>query len=295
MNKEEIINNIKTIQIINNFTMHKTYFIYNDKGLGDSVYNMILFRIIKEYIIKNNITIHYFTKSSYTEQIKEFVTDITNIQIHDLDKKPNYCLELWINTRFFNYSHDFILAKSKTNTLIYNLYYINFFNSVLKKLNFNISINKFFYTDEDLFNRYSSLPEEYKKFDILILNSTPFSGQYNYNKSEWDEYIIALNQRFKILTTTKVNDVLCTSDDELTIKDIAALSTKAKIVIAIHSGVFPGLLNYYTLTNVKHFYIFDVRSSYSYPNFENKKNITDITFSELDSYLNYTDLEEENA
>jgi hypothetical protein len=286
MNKEEIINNIKTIKIINNFTINKRYFFYNDKGLGDSVFNMILFRIIKDFIIKNNITIHYFTKPNYVEQIKEFVTDINNIQIHDLYKKPIYCLELWINTKMYGYTHQDAMAISKTNMLFYNLYYINFFNSVLKKLNFNISINKFFYTDEDLINRYNSLPEKYKNFDILILNSTPFSTQYNYNKSEWDNYIIAMNQQFKILTTTKVNGVLCTFDDNLTIKDIASLSTKAKIVIAINSGVFPGLLNYYTLTTVKHFYIFDIRCAYSYPNFENKNNITDITFSELESYLN---------
>jgi hypothetical protein len=119
----------------------------------------------------------------------------------------------------------------------------------------------------------------------MILNSTPFSGQYEYNKAIWDNYIINLNRRFKIITTTKVHNVLCTYDDKLTIKDIASLSTKAKVVIAINSGVFPGLLNYYTLTSVKHFYIFDNRSYYSYPNFENKSCITDIKIEELSRYI----------
>jgi hypothetical protein len=91
------------------------------------------------------------------------------------------------------------------------------------------------------------------------------------------------------LTTNKVEGVQCTCDDALTIKDIASLSTRAKIVIAINSGVFPGLLNYYTLSRVRHFYIFDKRCFYSYTNFErkcNQQNISDITFEELEKYLN---------
>jgi hypothetical protein len=124
------------------------------------------------------------------------------------------------------------------------------------------------------------------KFERYHLLNNIYGKIYDYNKNIWDNYIINLNNHFKLLTTTKVNGVLCTYDDKLTIKDIAALSTKAKVIIAINSGVVPGLLNYYTLTNVKHFYIFDNKCFYSYPNFEKKNSITDITFEELDSYLN---------
>jgi hypothetical protein len=283
MNKYEYL---KNINLINNFKNNRIYHIHNDKGLGDSVFNMILFRIIKDFIINNNIQIYYYTKKIYIVQLQEFIYDNPNIVLHPFSAKPYYSLELWINTKFYGYTHENAMAISTTKILYYNKFYEIFFNNVLKKIGFNITINRLVYLDEDLLNRYNSLPEKYKSFDILILNSTPCSGQYNYNKSEWDNYIIALNKRFKILTTTKVNGVSCTFDDNLTIKDIASLSTKAKIVIAINSGVFPGLLNYYTLTSVKHFYIFDIRCAYSYPNFENKNSITDITFSELNSYLN---------
>ena len=79
--------------------------------------------------------------------------------------------------------------------------------------------------------------------------------------------------------------MLCTSDDNLTIKDIASLSTKAKVIIAVNSGVVPGLLNYFTLQNVKKFYIFDSFNYYSYPNFENKNKIYDISVDELNKYI----------
>ena len=74
-------------------------------------------------------------------------------------------------------------------------------------------------------------------------------------------------------------------DDNLTIKNIAALSTNVKIVIAINSGVVPGLLNYYTLTNIKRFYTFDDRCFYSYPNFIRKQNINNISFQELSEVI----------
>jgi hypothetical protein len=275
-----------TVNTVNHFHKQKTYYIYNKFGLGDSVFNMIFFRIIKYFITHNNIKIYYYTKQEYITQLQEFIYDNPNIILNTINKKPEYSLELWINTTFFGYTHNNAISSSNTKIINYNIFYKNFFNVVLKKLKFNISINKLVYYDEDLLNRYNLLPDKYKMFDILILNSTPFSGQYNYKKNIWDNYIIKLNDNFKLLTTTKVHGVLCTYDDKLTIKDIAALSTKAKVIIAINSGVVPGLLNYYTLTNVKHFYIFDNRCFYSYPNFENKNSITDITFEELDSYLN---------
>ena len=264
---------------------NKILYFDNIRGLGDSVFNMIFFTIIKDFIIYNNITIYYYTKSQYITQLHEFINNYKNIILCSFDTKSPNSIELWIDNDYFRYKITDIINLSKIKKINYNQYYKNFFNIVLKKLNINITIYKFVYRDEDLLNRYNYISDKYKNFDILILNSIPLSGQYNYDKNTWDNYIIKLNNKFNILTTNKVEGVLCTYDDKLTIKDVASLSTKAKIVIAINSGVFPGLLNYYTLTTVKYVYIFDNAVFYSYPNFENKNCITDITFEELEQYL----------
>ena len=42
----------------------------------------------------------------------------------------------------------------------------------------------------------------------LELNSQPFSKQYNYDKEEWDKHILQLHKTFKILTTSKVTNLL---------------------------------------------------------------------------------------
>lgn len=263
---------------------NKEFYLHNLYGIGDSVFNMILFKLIKEYIIDNKIQIYYYTKKEYIFQLNQF-NDNNNVKLFSLDKKPEKSIELWINNNYFNYSHIDYCNKNPYKRSDYNKYYLNFFNIVLHKLKFNTNIISILYSDNDLLTRIDTIPPEYKNFDILIINSQPLSGQYDYKKHIWDKYIKILNSNFKVLTTTKVQDVLCTFDKRLSIKDIASLSTKAKVIISINSGVFPGLLNIETVNNVKQVYIFDDRCYYSYPNFKNKNCITEITFNELNHYI----------
>ena len=278
--KKNIIEKLKKNKIISNFNANAIYFLHNSFGLGDSLFNLIFFYLIKNYIEQNNIKIFYYAKKEYLNQLKEFIF-YKNIFLSSLENKPSTSIELWIANPYFE--NDFTFYKQPVH---YNHYYKTFFNKVLIKLNMNTSINKFFYSDNDLVSRYENIDNKYKNFELLILNSKPLSGQYNYNKTDWDNHIIYLNSIFKVLTTTKVNDLLCTMDDNLTVKDIASLSTKFKVIIAIYSGVVPGLLNEITLKNVKKVYIFDNACYYSYPNFENKNLITDINVDELKSYIN---------
>ena len=264
---------------INVFTQNKIYHLHNSYHLGDSVFNFILFYQIKNYIEQNNIKIFYYAPKEYLHQLKEFICS-PNIFLSSLDFKPKCSIEIWVDENFFNYKHDI-----QNKPINFNKYLKTFYNIVLNKLRIPFTINRFVYNDNDLITRYTNISDKYKFFDILILNSEPRSNQYNYNKNEWDNYIHYLNRKFKVLTTTKVDHLLCTSDDNLTIKDIASLSTKAKVIIAVNSGVVPGLLNYFTLQNVKKFYIFDSFNYYSYPNFENKNKIYDISVDELNKYI----------
>jgi hypothetical protein len=265
---------------------HKYYF-YNIYNLGDHVFNFILFYMIKSYIETNKIFIYYYCKNEYLEQIREFICS-KNIFLLPISEKPDLAIDLWINTNNYNYTHTSYINffKDKNQKLSdFRIFYINFFNKVLRKIGFNIKINKLLYNDINLIQRYNELHPKYKNIDILIINSIPLSNQYNFDVEQWDTYIINLNTYFKIVTTKKVDNVLSTLDDKLSIKNIAALSTNVKVIIAINTGVFPGLLNSYTLQNVRKVYIFDNRCYYSYPNFENKANITDITIQEIQKYI----------
>ena len=114
------------------------------------------------------------------------------------------------------------------------------------------------------------------------------SGQIDYNVNLWDEYIINLAKttHFKIVTTKKVNGVMCTLDNNYNVKQIAAISTHSKIIIAINSGPIIGMLNDYTLNNVKKIFVFDKCNTFSYKQSEHKENITDININELKEIIN---------
>ena len=238
-----------------------------------------MFYNIKKYIEENNIKIFYYALEEHLYQLNEFVCS-PNICLLDLKLKPNCSIELWGDEPLFKFHKD-----HENNPYIMNVFLKMFYNNVLNLLNIDFTINRFFYVDEELVTRYEKIPDKYKNFDILIVNSQPRSNQFDYVKSEWDDYIVYLSKYFNILTTTKVYDLQCTYDDNLTVKDIGSLSRKAKVIIAINSGVLPCLLNYDTLTSVKSFYTFDKWKYFTYPNFKNSKKITDITVDELKKYI----------
>jgi hypothetical protein len=63
-------------------------------------------------------------------------------------------------------------------------YFIKFYSRILKVLGLEeIGINTSLYQKEDyLFDIYKNLDDKYKNLDILIINSSPHSGQFaNYN------------------------------------------------------------------------------------------------------------------
>lgn len=270
------------------------YNFYNKYHLGDNIFNIIFFNIINDYLTEHKIIINYYCLNQYIYQINEFNT-CKNVTIKDIIYVPQIASELWINNEKIGYTliqkYDELNQNSINvkKRIDYNDYYVNFFNSLLEKLKFNIKIGKIYYKDKDLFKRYKTINDKhnnkYHKLDILIANSQPFSDQYNYNKSEWDYHIRFLSKKYKLVTTTKVEGIPCTLDDQLTVKDIASISLKAKVIIAVNSGVVPGFLNKYTINNVKKIYIFDDRCKFSYKNFENKSLIREITYEELEKYI----------
>ena len=266
------------------------HYLHNIHGLGDSVFNVIFFNLIEERIIADNILFCYFTRNEYIQQLTQFIKPglVNHVKLFSLDQKPAHSIELWINNKYFGYTFECNVLNSPQRIINYNHFYLHYFRHVLQKLTINANIQSILYSDNDLLVRANAIPPEYNPVDVLILNSQPFSGQYNnYNKCIWDKYIQHLNSNssLKIVTTTKVEGVLCTFDQNMTIKDIAALSTQAKVVIAINSGVFPGLLNVHTMESVKQFYIFDIYCYYSFPNFQKKSCITEISINELNHHV----------
>jgi len=262
--------------------------ICNTAHLGDNLFSMVAFYHIKDFIEANDIYINYFCRVAYNKvthndnteyhnQLSEFKCS-DNILIHDLQFVYNNgtpCLNAWIGDT----TKKFHLYNSRH--LKFNEFLAVFFTQIFEMCQIPVKIDRFYYEDRDLLHRYENLSDSYKNIDILIVNSKPLSGQYELNDDIWNEYIKKLDTKYNIVTTRKVDGVKCTVDEKFTVKNIAAISTNIKVLIAVNTGVVVGLYNKYMLSNIKKAYIFDNNHGYSYKNFVNVNQITDISGKEL--------------
>ena len=267
--------------------------IYNDAHVGDALFVMIYFYNCKDYIIKHNIHINYYIRKKYISQIEEFKC-CASIHIYDIDLITPFPIlseveMLMRNDGFINSFHyfDFFLnyvllelnlLKKDVDKTPYNKYLANFYSNHLSVQTGLPKMKEFSYTDPDLLHRYKKFTGVYKNNEILIINSKPRSFQYDLdsNLKEFNGMIRKLSKNYKLITTAKVKDIPCTLDGNLTLKDIGAISTHVKYIIAINTGPLIPCLNTYALKNVKKWYIFDIRTPFNYTNFELNKSFKEI-------------------
>jgi hypothetical protein len=210
----------------------------NVHHLGDNIINFIFFYKIKDYIEKNNIIIHYHCLEKYHNNLAEFNCS-KNIIIKDWENKGYV---LWQGTVLKPYNY----VEHKL---------CGMFNIFLKSASIPLLVNSFEYQDPELFTRYEKLDDKYKNIDILVINSTPLSRQYAYNKDIWDDFIIRLSQKFSVAATQKVNDNILSLHD-MSLKNIAAVALKVKKIIAINTGPSIPLYNTDILNNVEVIHLF---------------------------------------
>jgi hypothetical protein len=251
--------------------------LFNKYHLGDCMFVCIYFYAIQYYIEANDIEIVFYINPEYISQIREFIPS-SNISICSIEKlnsnNNNICT--WIGSSINSY-HNFALDS------FLSIFLSNLSTHVLK---IPITMTNLIYEDLDLLERYANLDVKFHDLDILLINSNPLSGQVkHFDETKTKEYIIKLHKKYKIITTKKVVDIPCTLDDNLTIKDIAAVSTRTKIIMAINTGPLTGLFNKYTFEYVYKFYFIDDNHFYSWDNFQKVDCFYDIGTDELDTIL----------
>lgn len=251
--------------------------LYNEWHLGDCLYTMIYLNSIKDYVIQNNIIINFYINKDYIAQVSEFI-QYDNIRLHELSNKPEDSINTWINyndriIKWINNNRN--KYNYKNNKMPYNIYLTEFFTEFGKNNNLP-ELKELIYDDKDLIVRNNGFNNDLKNIDILILNSIPQSGQYVYDKEKFDNFIYKLNNKYKVITSEYVDNVLCTRKYNLSVKDIAALSINVKYVIAVNSGPLAALFNVYTMKNVKKWYTFDKDWCFSYSNFVDPNNFDEI-------------------
>jgi hypothetical protein len=234
--------------------------VQNGHHLGDNIINFIFFYKIKNYIEENNITIHYYCLNKYHKNLLDFKCS-NNIKILDYENKGHV---LWQggSTPQQHYIEDQLCGM---------------FNIFLQKHNIPISVNLFEYKDDDLLKRHQMLDNKYKNIEILVINSTPLSDQYKYDKTVWDNFIVKLSSKYVIATTEKVNDSIISLHDS-SVKNIAAIALNVKKIIAINTGPSIPLYNTDILDNVEIIYLLSGLQQFKTRKVKLMRNIEDLNF-----------------
>lgn len=222
------------------------YHFYNAFHYGDNILNLKFLRNLP--LKDNNIIVHYYYNRFYIKnknELEEYVTP--EIILHN-SNPPQGAIHLWMGKYPILEGYTF---------KIFDEYFKRFYKCIVSHMGLSGISTSLYHEDPQLLARYETLPDKYKELDILILNTPPFSGQYEYNNDEWNELSLFLHSKYKIATAQHVSDdILCTMRDSMTIHDIAAISTHVKYIIAVHSGPLMACYNAHTKSSVRKWFIF---------------------------------------
>lgn len=228
------------------YSEKKSIHFHNRFHYGDNIANLKFFYNISQKLKENNIMIHYYYDNNQNKNKVEFqrYVDPDTLTLRLISETPPESIELWMGMDIDGVGH-----------VDFDLYFPKFYTYILTTLKLqDQGIDVSLYQKEEyLLDIYNRLDDKYKDLDILILNSQPHSGQFaTYNMDTMNAMCRRLATKYKISTSTYVDESIpCTFTDGLTIQDIGAISTHAKVIVAVFSGPIIGCFNQYTKSHVK--------------------------------------------
>lgn len=239
----------KSIKALIGGDTNKTFHFYNTYHYGDNILNLKFFYVNTKILKEKSIKIHYY----YDKYIKdpselERYTDNLVVTLHPLSEKPNDAIELWMGTPINNIDNPDI-----------EKYFNEYYKKILNYIGLtDLQIDTSLYQKEDyLLDLYKNLDVKFQDVDVLLLNNEPASGQFMFNKAQFDSLANRLKAKnLKIVTLTPVGDIPSTNVAKLSLQDIGAISTHAKYIIGTNTGVLAPCYNIYTKNYVKKWIIF---------------------------------------
>jgi len=250
---------------------------YCDTRNGDNILNLKFFYNISPILKEKNIQINYYYESMYVPNVDELERYVNKDVMHldILAKKPNDSIQLWMGNDINSIHYS-----------AFDKYYDAFYKNIVNILGLDNIDTSLFQKEDYLLDIYNKLDPKFKNVDILIVNAEPQSGQFDYDKNVLDTLCKNLALKYKVVTTTKVNDsnIPCTLEHGLKIQDIGAISTHANYVIAVFSGPITSMFNTHTKNHVKKWFILDKTDFSLGVNTVHINNITELNKLDLSSY-----------
>jgi hypothetical protein len=169
-------------------------------------------------------------------------------------------INIWIGKNAYSDVHFHFTRSAYKIDYPFDVFLLKFHNNIMNELKFPALTDFYFHYTKDDINM--QLDPKYDNADILLINSIPSSGQLDGYAINWPDIANRLSSKYKIVTTLKLDNYLCTMDDNLTLKQIGALSSRVKYIIGVNTAVIIPCLNKYTLQNIIKIYSYDVQVYY---------------------------------
>jgi len=230
------------------YTERKVYYFSNGGHYGDHILNLKFFYNISEHLKQNNIFIVYYYSDHVKNvgELERYVDkECVELEISYTDVRSGSVNEIWMRNTVDNIS-----AWGN-----FSQFFVHLYSYILRTIHLDDKdIDTSFFQKEDyLLDIHEKLDDKFKNVDILVLNAAPQSGQFPaYNKEQFDELARALNQKYRIVTTSFVDtSIPCSMEAGLALQDIGAISTHAKYVFGLNSGPLIPCFNSHAKANVR--------------------------------------------
>lgn len=220
----------------------ESIFCHNEYHLGDCIQTL-------HFLIKcseiNDIKFNFFCNSTYFDQLKPLLND--RVELVNLKHKGS--IGTWVD----DYKkYDEYKTQSKLENGLFdqaNIFLLHWQDiSKIMNLNCPFKEKKDLIYDEDILSKNC---RHYEKYDYLIINSKPLSGQCScYSESKFINLVESLEKDNKtFITTNKIKNYPCTKDYNLNVVEIGQLAKNVKNIFSINTGPLHLCMNRWSIEN----------------------------------------------
>ena len=246
---------------------------WSQHHLGDNMYH---FHYCRKVLEKNkDIQIDYYLRpptdcKNYDRHYNELKLHIDDLERFNLIRdviQPIGAIDIHINSNDRGQQYYKFLTYTNRS---YNDFYVQFFTDMSDRLGIDNPIKT---NDDLLIDNYKILINNRlynKKFDVLVINSMPNSGQIEKDLTPFDtlfEYLLSKNLKVISTEKTKYPEILSTIENNLSLLEIGNLSLYCDYVIGVHTSPIIYTFNIWNINKIKRWVVFQNEGiTYSFNN-----------------------------